>query len=124
VLLTEKADALWVTSWQFAEYVKHEWPGAWVNSLFRNESDHLSSELITQAVAATRWKWPIPALGIVTFVDASKVRKKRDPGRCYFRAGWKYCGMTKGGLIALQQKPEDMPHAQEPIGAQRELLVL
>jgi hypothetical protein len=27
VLLTENADALWVSSWPFAEYVKHAWGG-------------------------------------------------------------------------------------------------
>jgi hypothetical protein len=30
VLLTKQADALWVTSWPFAEYVKHAWAGAWI----------------------------------------------------------------------------------------------
>ena len=65
VMLTENADAVWVTSWPFAEYVKHDWGGAWMNSLFRNESPHLSSVLIRDAIAATRarigaplrWVW-------------------------------------------------------------------
>src|SRR5207237_4162027 len=60
VLLTAKADALWVTSWPFAEYVRHAWAGAWVCSLFRNESSALSSELITEAVAATRFLFGDP----------------------------------------------------------------
>jgi len=34
VFLTLDHTALWVTSWPFAEYVKHDWAGAWVNSLF------------------------------------------------------------------------------------------
>lgn len=102
-------DALWVTSWPFAEYVRHAWAGAWVNSLFRNESDRLSSELITEAVAHTVAHWEPPPLGIVTFVDASKTRRKRDPGRCYRRAGWTHVGFTKGGLWAFQLLPEDMP---------------
>lgn len=102
-------DALWVTSWPFAQYVKHAWAGAWVNSLFRNESDHLSSDLITAAVRLTRQTWEPPELGIVSFVDATKTRRKRDPGRCYRRAGWTHVGFTKGGLWVFQQKPEDMP---------------
>jgi hypothetical protein len=53
VLLNDEATALWVTSWPFAEFTKHEWAGAWVNSLFRNESDHLSSDMIRAAVAAS-----------------------------------------------------------------------
>jgi hypothetical protein len=113
VLRTEPADAVWVTSWPFAEYVRHAWAGAWVCSIFRNESPHLSSELIREAVAATRHVWPdVPDLGMVTFVDAGKVRPKRDPGRCYLRAGFRRAGETKGGLVALQMLPADMPDPQ------------
>jgi hypothetical protein len=56
VLLTADRSALWVTFWPLAEYVRHAWPGAWVCSLFRNEraDPHLSSDLITAAVAHTR----------------------------------------------------------------------
>jgi len=110
VFRTAAANALWVTSWPFAEYVRHAWPGAWVNSLFRNDScAYLSSNLIAWAVALTRAEWEPPANGIVSFVDASKVRRKRDPGRCYRRAGWKHVGFTKGGLWVFQQLPHEMP---------------
>lgn len=119
VLRTPEADAFWVTSWPFAEYVKHAWPGAWVCSAFRNESPHLSSELITEAVAATLAVWPEPPdLGIVTFVDESKTRRKRDPGRCYRRAGFVPCGYTKGGLFALRLDVADMPAAEPALGTQ------
>lgn len=100
---------MWVTSWPFAEYVRHDWPGAWVNSLFRNEGAGLSSELIREAVAATRAVWDPPELGLITFVDAGKVRRKRDPGYCYLCAGFERVGMTKGGLVALQLLPKAMP---------------
>jgi hypothetical protein len=119
VLLTEGADALWVTSWPFAEYVRHAWAGAWVCSCFRNESPHLSSDLIREAVAITRWRFgDPPAEGFVTFVDTSKVRRKRDPGRCYRRAGWSPWGETKGGLVALGLAADDVGPALEPVGAQ------
>ncbi len=114
VLLADPA--VWITSAPFAEYVKHEWGGAWVNSLFRNEGAGLSSDLIRQACAATRWCWPaVPALGMVTFVDALKVRHKRDPGRCYLKAGFRPAGTTKGGLLAFQLVPEDFPDPVEPL---------
>ena len=114
--------AFWVTSRPFAEYVKHAWAGAWICSAFRNEGAGLSSDLIRDAVAATRWKYgDPPALGMVTFIDRSKIRRKRDPGRCYLRAGFTRCGKTKGGLLALQLLPEDMPLPAEPMGAQRGL---
>lgn len=117
VLLTPAEDALWITSWPFAEFTKHAWAGAWVCSCFRNEGPALSSDLIREAVAATRFLFGTPpALGMVTFVNASKVRRKRDPGRCYLRAGFRQVGETQGGLIALQLLPEAMPNAQAPLG--------
>ncbi len=126
VLLTEGADALWVTSWPLPQFVKHQWAGARISSTFRNESPYLSSELITQAVAATRWFYgDPPPLGIVTFVDAGKVRRKRDPGRCYLRAGWGYSRdsegrprKTKGGLWVLELLPEQMPEPEPPVSGQ------
>lgn len=109
--------AVWVTAWPFAEYVKHAWAGAWVNSCFRNEGAGLSSELIVEAVAASRWFWEPPGLGLVTFVDRDKVRSKRDPGYCYLQAGFEAVGETKGGLVALQLLPEAMPTPEPPLGA-------
>jgi hypothetical protein len=60
-------------------------------------------------------------LGMVTFVDASKVRHKRDPGRCYLRAGFLRCGETKGGLLALRLAPEAMPAPLAPLGSTLDL---
>lgn len=109
VLLLESHDAVWVTSWPFAQYVKHAWAGAWVNSLFRNESLHLSSWLVQQAILKTLEVWPEPPeLGMITFVDAGKIRRKRDPGRCYRKAGFSHVGFTKGGLYALQFLPQQI----------------
>ncbi len=116
--VTECGRAVWTTSWPFAEYVRHAWAGAWVNSIFRNEGAGLSSELILEAIAATRWTWEPPELGIITFVDATKVRHKRDPGRCYRKAGFKHVGFTKSGLWAFQLLPDAMPLAAMPTGAQ------
>lgn len=122
VLVTADGTALWVTSWPFAEFTKHAWAGAWINSCFRNEGPALSSNLIRSAVAATLWKWPTPPeMGIVTFVDASKVRRKRDPGRCYLKAGFHRAGFTKGGLHALQLLPCDMPAPAVPLGGALDL---
>ena len=109
--------ALWVSSWPFSRYVKHRWPGAWICSCFRNEGAGLSSELIREAVAATRAKWPdVPDLGMITFVDERCVRRKRDPGRCFLRAGFESDGRTKGGLVALCLAPSRMPPAERAAG--------
>lgn len=119
---TEAPTALWVTSWPLAEYTLHAWAGAWVCSLFRREADPdlpRASDLIREAVAATRWRYgEPPALGMVTFVDRDATRSKRDPGYCYFCAGWAPCGRTKErGLHALRLAPEDMPPPEQPLGA-------
>jgi hypothetical protein len=121
VLLTEAADALWVSSWPYPEYAHHRYmqEDAWLCALFRNESPHISSTLILQAMAATRWKWGAPPqAGMITFVDPTKVRKKRDWGRCFRRAGFTPVGFTKGGLVVLQIHPNAMPPAAPACGAQ------
>lgn len=126
VVLVIPGAAFWVTSWPFAEFVRHAWAGAWVCSAFRNERPdlYLSSSLIGEAVAATRSFWQPPALGMVTFVDRGKTRRKRDPGRCYRKAGFREVGETKKhGLVALQLMPDDMPPACAPIGQTLELFV-
>lgn len=120
VLLSDCRRAVWVTSWPFAEYVRHAWPGAWVNSLFRREGGCKASEMIRQAIAHTRHQWPnVPELGMVSFVDPKKVkptmvRGKPIYGFCYLKAGFKHVGYTKGGLWAWQMLPHEMP-APEPL---------
>lgn len=117
--------AVWGTSLQ--QHVKHAWPGAWVCTIFRNEGAGLSSELVIEAVAATRWKFGTPpAHGMITFVDSARVRRKRDPGRCFLRAGFRAIACTLGGhgrrpLLVLQLLPTDMPAPEAPLGAELEL---
>lgn len=119
VLMTPEANAYWVTSWPFAEWVKHAWAGAWVCSAFRNESPHLSSLMIREAVGITRWYFGAPPEphGFISFVDTTKVRKKRDFGRCYLRAGWHRVENSKGGLITMQLLPHEMNDSVLPLGA-------
>ncbi len=129
----------WVTSWPFAEYVRHAWAGAWVCSAFRLENGDPgeASALVVEALAVTAWKWAPPSVKawrirrrhdrsdiesieicMVTFVDEDKTRTKRDPGRCFRRAGFVDVGRTKGGLIALGLPVESLPHPAAPIGSQ------
>lgn len=121
---TSEGGAIWSTSAPFAQYVKHDWAGAWENSTFRNERRdlYLSSDLIRQAIAATLSYWPEPpALGMITMIDATLTRTKRDPGRCYRKAGFKHVGFTRGGLYVLQLEPDDFPEPVAPIGYQEVL---
>lgn len=117
VLLSTCGLALWVSLRQ--QIVKHAWPDAWVCALFRNEGAGLSSTLILQAVAATRAVWGAPPPeGMLTFVDPDQVRHKRDPGRCFRRAGFRPVGGTAAGLIALVLPADDMPPAEPAVGFQ------
>lgn len=116
VLISLDYGSLWVTSWPYAKYVKHAWAGAWMNSMFRRESGKvLASQLILEAIAATKWFYgDPPKLGMVTFIDRGKVKTKRDYGYCYRMAGFEEVGETKGGLLALRLPPDKMPEAQAP----------
>jgi hypothetical protein len=124
VLVTEGYGAVWATNWQVSHdgiaFQIHDWPLAWICSIFRNERPdlHRSSELVREAVAATVALWGLPpAQGFVTFVDADKVRPKRDPGRCFLRAGFRRVGATRSGKIALELAPADFPAPEVPLGA-------
>lgn len=117
VLLSVCGRALWVSLRQ--RIVKHAWPGAWACALFRNEGAGLASDLIAQALEATRSIWgnPPPA-GVITFVDPDMVRRKRDPGRCFLRAGFRVVGATRKGLIVLQMPALQVPAPIAPLGQQ------
>ena len=120
-LLTPAADAVWVTSWPFAEYVKHRWAGAWVCSIFRREGGAKATDLIRDALAATAWTWPIPALGMVTFIDSKQVKPTMVRGApvygwTWLKSGFVPDGETKGGLLAFRIAPDRMPAPEAPLG--------
>lgn len=118
---TPTGEAFWVTSWLFAEYTKHAWAGAWVCSAFRNEGAGRASDLIREALSATRATLgEPPELGMITFVDRRKVqptivRGEKVWGWTYMRAGFQVAGETKSGLLALQILAPDMPPACRPL---------
>ena len=114
VLLNRTQDAVWTTSYPYAQYVKHAWAGAWVNSLFRNESTVRASRLILEAIAISRSKFDLPALGMISFVDPVHVPpvKRRGQtiyGYCYLMAGFQHVGFTKDGKWTWQLLPSQMP---------------
>ncbi|MEF3312563.1 hypothetical protein PV433_27105 [Paenibacillus sp. GYB004] len=101
VLRTAPGDALWVT-WSG---IRDDGLQAWECTHFRNESNHLSSDMIRAAVTATIEKWGVPPKdGLITYVDASKI-KSTNPGCCFKAAGWRHIGESKRrGLTLLQLK--------------------
>lgn len=76
-------------------------------AVFRNEAPHLfrSSDLVRDADAIAFAKWP--GERHYTYVNPKSIRHKRDPGRCFLRAGWKNIGITKGGLHILALEAAD-----------------
>lgn len=104
VLRTADGMAVWVT-WSG---IRDDGLDAWECTIFRNETDYLSSEMIKDAVTATYGEWgPPPKDGLITYVWSNKI-KSANPGYCYKKAGWKAIGKSKHrGLILLQFKPEE-----------------
>lgn len=83
----------------------------WRVTIFRNEAPELyrSSDLVREATAATFAYWDRhygarPPVPLRTEIDASKVRHKRDPGRCFLRAGWRRVGIgpSHRALVVLE----------------------
>lgn len=68
-------------------------------AVFRNESEHKSSELIRQADAIADFCWPSERH--YTYVNAAKI-KSSNAGFCFKKAGWRTCGRTKNGLLILE----------------------
>jgi hypothetical protein len=69
-----------------------------------------------------------PALGMITFLDRGKVtptivRGARTWGRTWLLSGFRHVGETKGGLMAWQLLPADMPEPQYAIHGQPTLWV-
>ncbi len=107
--------ALWVSSNPKPEYTKHAWAGCWVNTLFRKECGGVASDMIREAVAVTRWRWPeVPEGGMISFIDPIHVEPRMVRGRptwahSYFMAGFVHVGYSKGGLWTMQMFPDAMP---------------
>lgn len=98
VLLTVKCDALF--GWLKNRVERYDKQQGVVCTVFRNESEHLSSDLILEAEEIAWAKWPGERL--FTYVAADKV-KSVNPGYCFKKAGWRKCGMSKGGLVLLEK---------------------
>jgi len=74
-------------------------------AVFRNEQSTCgrSSQLIAAAMNLAWERWPGERL--FTFVDDKMVRHKRDPGRCFIRAGFTRCGISQSGKLVFEAFP-------------------
>lgn len=70
-------------------------------SVFRNESDRLSSSMVLDAEAFALARWgPVRAY---TYVAPNKIRST-NPGYCFKKAGWRKCGTTKTRKLLILEK--------------------
>lgn len=85
-------EGTWVFAWIKSKFRKDGQTG-WECSIFRNESERLSSEIIIECekyVSGRKF----------TYINAKKI-KSTNPGCCFKAAGWKQAGKSKGGLVLL-----------------------
>ena len=103
VLLTSCGQA--VFTWQRNTVPRYDGQTGVCCTIFRNESPILSSDLIREAdmLACQRW----PGERHFTYVDHTRIRHKRDPGRCFRKAGWTVCGHNKDGRLTILER---LPH--------------
>jgi hypothetical protein len=99
VLRTESGDAMF--AWR--KFIDDSGQQGINCAVFRNESQHRSSDLIRQADAIADCLWPDSRH--YTFVRAEAV-KSTNPGFCFIAAGWRRCGKTKSGLMILEKESE------------------
>jgi hypothetical protein len=103
VLGTSDGKAVWV-SWRPKPGIKRmDGLDAIECTLFRNEGESLSSDLIQEAVALTVDAWGWPPDGLLTYIDASAIQS-RNPGYCFKQAGWALDKTYRGkkGLLRLR----------------------
>lgn len=70
-------------------------------ALFANRGAGLSSDLIRAADAIADARWP--GQRHYTYVDPRRV--SANPGYCFKRAGWRYCGRTKSRGLHILERP-------------------
>lgn len=87
----------------------------WRCTLFRREAGRFSceartSDLVRAATDLTRAHWVAPRymapfVPLQTEVDPALTRRKRDPGRCFRRAGWTLVRVDRRGRHVLEAPP-------------------
>jgi len=98
VLLTLGCSALFC--WRFQRLYQRDGQKGVNCSVFRNEGPELSSTLIREADELAEGRWP--GERHYTYVNPLKIRST-NPGACFLKAGWRKCGVSKGGLVILEK---------------------
>ena len=98
VLMTSTYDALFV--WR--KFISGDGQQGINCSIFRNESNHRSSDLILRAEYLARVRWPENDR-FYTYVNPRAVQSS-NPGYCFKVAGWRKCGITKVNKLHILEK--------------------
>lgn len=74
-------------------------------AVYRNETSELASNILLDAMRIAWGRWPGERL--YTYVDPRYVRptlraSRPTWGHCFYQAGWRFCGITKGRLHILE----------------------
>jgi hypothetical protein len=97
VLRNPAGTVLFVWMWPYPE-MRMDGQDGYNCSIFRNESDRRSSDLILEAELAAFDKWGPNR--VYTYVNPAKIRST-NPGYCFLKAGWHRQGVSQSGLILL-----------------------
>lgn len=110
VLLSLDERAVWGVLENLDPVGQHRWRC----TIFRrlNDCSARASTLIEEATRLTYLHWMrryrgLPAVPLQTEVNAAKVRRKRDPGRCFVRAGWHRVAERRGLVILEAPAPHE-----------------
>lgn len=77
-------------------------------AIYRNESQRKASDMLMDAMKIAWARWPGERL--YTYVNPRKVQWTMERGRpvwgfCFYKAGWRFVGLTKQGLHILDRVP-------------------
>jgi hypothetical protein len=70
-------------------------------TIFRNESNRLSSEIILEAETFAVGRWG--EIRGFTYIDRNAIQSL-NPGYCFKMAGWKLCGKSESGKLLLEKQ--------------------
>lgn len=104
-LVLIQADASAVCAWRKAGYRKDGQIGVECTIYRREESWEVASEMLREAMRLAWLRWPSERL--FTFVDPLHVKPTWRAGRptwghCFYLAGWRFAGLSKGRLHVLE----------------------
>ena len=98
-IVLRNPEGTWVFAWRKSD-LREDGQTGWECTIFRNESKLLSSEIILACEKYVSGR-------MFTYINAKKVRSC-NPGCCFKKAGWKYDGKSKGGLVRLAKERREV----------------